>query len=192
MEGPEKTIPGAAGEDQVAAGGQQRAPVEGLEVRRPDFLAGFQVPRLNLADVIRTLDIVHLDVGDRYAKPQVTRGIRHVLADQRAAQIVVGRNVEQAGIRIVRLRRPILAAPQRRAEVDLFTYDRLVGFVVGRPAGVRIDAGEDVLADIFMGIDKADIGARATVEQPQITVTPGMDETVDLLAVAFERYQKRR
>ena len=43
-----------------------------------------------------------------------------------------------------------------------------------------------------MGIDKADIGARATVEQPQITVTPGMDETVDLLAVAFERYQKRR
>ncbi len=81
-------------------------------------------PRLGLqADVFR--------LG---AEPELARLERNLLAREAAAEILVGRHVDEAGLLAIGRRRPILAAPQRRADSTRLPMTGLcAGSTIGLP-----------------------------------------------------------
>src|SRR5690606_30235327 len=115
VERAEHPVAGAAHENEAACGREDGAPVRRLERGGPHLLTGAEVPRLQLADVVRALD----DVEGRLRACVALAGLVLDLdAGDRAAVVLVRRDVQEAGLRVVRLRRPVPAAPQRRAELD--------------------------------------------------------------------------
>src|SRR5882757_7217565 len=78
------------------------------------------------------------------SEPKLTGDQWHLLPSKAAAEILVGRNVDQAGLLTIRRRRPILAAPQRGAGFDPLADDRLVGRVDNRPARLGLNAFPDI------------------------------------------------
>ena len=180
VERPEHAVVGAAVEHEAATGGQDRAPVHGvIEQMGPGPLAGADVPRLDLAIGARVLVDREADVGDRHAGPPLAGHVFFLLAFQMAAVVVVGRDVDHAGLRVVGLVRPVLAAPQRRAEVGVLAGAGLVVLIVGRPAGLGIDALEDGLLDVWLGVDEADLAVVAALEPVQIAVARRMDQFLE-------------
>ncbi len=88
-------------------------PVRRLILVRPHSLARAQVPGLQLADVVGALGDDEID-GLR-ARVLLAGPVLDFFADEVLAEVLVGRNVEIARAGVVRGRRPVLTAPQRRA-----------------------------------------------------------------------------
>src|SRR5213594_3247231 len=191
VERTEVAVVGAAGEDEAAAGREYRSPVMRFECAHPHLLAGVHVPSLDLTDVLGAFGEIHPDVLDLGAQPELARLVRLGRAQQRAAEIFVGRDVEVAGLRVVGGRRPVLAAPQRRTEWNLLAGDRLLRLVVLRAAGLRIDLGEHRLLDVGLGVNEAD-SVGSTLQHPEIAVARGMHQALDRTAVALDVHQQRR
>src|SRR5258707_923862 len=86
------------------------------------------------------------DAALRHVVPEPTLALtqRHLLAGKAAAEILVGGNVDQAGLLTIRRRRPVLAAPQGRTEFHPLAHDRLVSRVDDGFASLRLDALPDV------------------------------------------------
>src|SRR4029079_4409109 len=93
---------------------------------------------------------------------------RH-LTGEFGAQVLVGGDIEQARLRAVGDRRPILAAPQAWAEVGALVGAGLVRLVDVRPPGLGIEALEDVLPYEGLAGDKVDLAVGA-LELPEVAV----------------------
>src|SRR5439155_26114368 len=138
VEGPEVSIIRPAREDQPAARGQDARPVHrGGVLVAPRLLGRADIPGLDLAEVLRGLVDGEADVRDVDAGPPLPGYVLLHLAFHEPAMVVVGRDVEASGLRVVRRARPVLPAPERGAEVGALAGARLaLGIVLGT-AGLR-------------------------------------------------------
>ena len=108
-----------------------------------------------------------------------------------AAEILVGRDVDHPRLRAERDRRPVLAAPERRAEFRRLAGAGLVGRIDVGPSGLRIEALEHVLLHVRLAFDELDRAVRA-LEKPQIAVARDVDQPLDRSAVALVVDENRR
>src|SRR5207247_11156516 len=112
VEGTKVPVVGSAGEDEPAPRGQDWTPVVWLERTHPHFLTGVHVPGLDLADVLRAVRDDHPDVLDLGAQPELALLVGFRRAQERAAEVLVGRDVQTSGLRIAVGRRPDLPRPR--------------------------------------------------------------------------------
>src|ERR1700687_4777057 len=90
---------------------------------RPHALPRVHVPPLHLADMVGAGSDVE---GGRRAGEATARNVRGLLSDGGPAEVLVGRDVNHAGLRAEGNRRPVLAAPERRAVVRQLAGSGLV------------------------------------------------------------------
>src|ERR1700730_3406144 len=154
----------------------------------PYLLAGVEIPGLQFADMVGARCDVH-----RRGRPDIalSRRVCGRFTGDRAAQVFVGRDVEQPRLWAVGHRRPILAAPQRWAEIGFSPGAGLAGRVDIRPARLRIELDENVLLYKGLAVDKVYF-VRGALQHPQIPVARGADETFDGLTVALVIDEDRR
>ena len=155
---------------------------------RPHARAGVDVPRLHFTDVIGARGD---DKRARGAGVAAAGRVGGRTADQRAAQVLVGRNVEHARLGAERRRWPVLAAPVRRAEICALTGARLAGGVDVGTARDRVETAEGGLAHERLAFDEPD-GAVAALEEPEIPVARHVDESLHGAAVALVVDEDRR
>src|SRR5262249_23696986 len=124
----------ASSEHEAASGGEHRSPIRrsGIVVG-PDSLARIHIPRLHLAEMVRA----RCCEGPAAANADKSRAGRvlNFSAHVRAADVVVGRNINHPRLRAERNRRPVLAPVRVRTEVGLLSSSRLPIRVDVRPAG---------------------------------------------------------
>src|SRR2546426_7853208 len=185
VERAEVAIVGATEEDQPAAGGEDRSPVLIRELVGPHPLAGGHVPRLQLADMRGALPPAHRRFRPIDAEEELAGLVGSRLADERAAQVLVGGDVEVVRLRVVARRRPVFAAPEPGTERDGGAAARLALRVVARAAAHRIDLGEHLLGDERLRVHEPDAVGTA-LEPPQIAVAARVHEALD------ERSEERR
>src|SRR5207247_3091317 len=190
VEGTKVPVVGSAGEDEPAPRGQDWTPVVWLERTHPHFLTGVHVPGLDLADVLRAVRDDHPDVLDLGAQPELALLVGVRRAQERAAEVLVGRDVQISGLRIVGGRRPVLAAPQRRTEGDLLTRDRLLRLVVLGAARSRVELREHRLLDVGLGVDEAD-AVGLPLQHPQVSVAARVYQALDRPSAALDVHQDR-
>src|SRR5207247_1877491 len=176
---------------EAAAGGEDRAPVLIRELVGPHLLAGLHVPRLQLADVRRSLPPAHGRLRPIDAEEQLAGLVGPGLADERAAEVLVGRDIEVVRLRVVARRRPVLAAPESGTERNGGAGARLALGVVARAPGHRVDLREHLLGHERPGVDEPD-AVRAALEPPEITVATRVHETFDHATVLRKVDQQRR
>src|SRR5439155_20932673 len=109
--------------------------------------------------------------------------VRDRPSDDASAEILVGRNVNHAGLRAERDRRPVLSAPMGRTEVGLLAGTRLTSGINVRPSGLRVEAPEDVLFHERLALDEVDLAA-SPLEEPEVAVARDVDQAFDRPAVA--------
>src|SRR5262249_39141608 len=193
IERPEVTVVGAPEEDEAAAGGEDGSPVLVWELVGPHPLAGRHVPGLQLTDVIGALPPAHRGLRALDAEIGLAGlvGIRLRLPHQRAAEVLVGRNIEVFRLRVVAGWRPVLAAPEPGAEGHRRARARLLLLVVARATADRIDLREDFLSDEWPSVHELDrVGA--ALQPPEITVAARMHQTLHGASVLREVDQERR
>src|SRR5688572_25944303 len=100
---------------------------------RPRSLTGIDVPGLHFADVVGAR--VERRPAALRARKALTWRVLHRYAGERAAQIVVGRNIDHPRLRAEGGGRPVLAAVGRRAELGALARARLARGIDIRPAG---------------------------------------------------------
>src|SRR6516225_11455159 len=157
----------------------------------PDLLAGIEIPRLQLADMVGARRDREDRICRRDSGKALPRGIGDRIAHECPAQVVIGRDVEQPGLWAVGWRRPVFAAPQRRAELGLFTGPRLTRRVDIWSAGLGIEALEHVLLYDWLTVDEVDLVGSA-FEHPQIAVAGHVDQTLHGPAVVLVIDKDRR
>src|SRR5262249_39627388 len=87
-------------EHEAAAGGEDRTPVHRIGIQMaPDALVAVDVPRLDLAEVLRGLVDGEADVRDVDASPPLAGHVLLDLALHEATVVVVRRNVEHLVLR---------------------------------------------------------------------------------------------
>src|SRR5260221_13311949 len=118
-------------------------------------------------------------------EPKFALNQRNLLAGKAAAEILVGGNVDQAGLLTIRRRRPVLAAPQGRTEFHPLAHDRLVSRVDDGFASLRLDALPAVGMNIGPTGDIVDV-VRLALEDPEDRVASRMDEALEGAAVPLE------
>src|SRR5262249_12000413 len=153
---------------------EQRSPVLALERLGPALRRrAVDAPGLDLADVVGRAglqDQVHAFPRlEAETHVELARLILRRLPLEPGADVLVRRDVEEPRLRTVRRRRPVLASPGRRTEVDPLAGHGFVREVVLGPAGLRIQPGEHVLVYVGLRVDEADrvLGA---LEEPQVAV----------------------
>src|SRR4029450_7717283 len=137
---------------------QHRSPVRARRVLvRPDAHAGIDVPRLYFAADVRRArrhegaGAYAARAGKRFAAAVLDRH-----ADQRAAQIVVRRDVDHPRLRVERDWWPVLPTVRAWTEFCFFVGAWLVnGVDLGFPRH-WIEALEDVLRDVRFAFDELD------------------------------------
>src|SRR5262249_9606238 len=146
-----------------------RAPVRALRVVvRPDEFAGVHVPRLHFTKMIGAGNsqwTAAADTDKRFA-----RRVLDLRSHVRSADVVVGGNVDHAGLWTECNRRPVLAAVRSRTEVGTLARS---GFAFGihiRTAGLRIQASKDILKNERLAFNELD-RTGASFQEPEISVT---------------------
>src|SRR5207249_4740563 len=91
-----------------------------------------------LADVRGALPPAHRRLRPIDAEEELAGLVGSRLADERAAQVLVGGDVEVVRLRVVARRRPVFAAPEPGTERDGGAAARLALRVVARAAAHRI------------------------------------------------------
>ena len=133
-----------------------------------------------------------MEVGNRDARPPLAGNALLDLAFHIVAVIFVRRDVDDAGLRVIGLERPVLAAPQARAELRGLAGARLVRHIDVRAAGLRIDALEDVLRDIGFGVQVGDAAVAVTPQPVEVAVALRRQQALGGRAVLLEIHQHRR
>ena len=189
IKGAEIAVVGAAHKHESSASSENGAPVVALKRRSPDFLASIQVPGLEFADVVFGIRMWQQFkiVWKANAHVELAGPIRCLSAGQRAAQILIRRNIEQPSLGIVRGWRPVFAAPRRRTVLGPFAYARnFLGIILGA-ASLWIDTFEDVLTNEGLGFNEINL-VRTAFQGPEITVARGctrplMDRSPFLMSI---------
>src|SRR5258705_11067900 len=145
---------------------------------RPGILARSRIPRLQLAKVGSTRTRRQADILGLGPEPKLAGNQRHFLAGEAAAEILVGRDVDQSGFLTIRRRRPILATPQGWAELNPLANNRLVSRVDNRLTTLGLNAFPDI------GMNKRPAGhifdaVRPALQDPENRVPSRMDKTLD-------------
>src|SRR4029077_2166807 len=184
--GAEHTVVGAPAQEEITSGRRHRTEQLRLrEVMRPDLLSRRRIPRLQFTIMIGAGNDLQADILGLGYEPELALGQRDLLAGKTAAEILVGRNIDQAGLRTIRRRRPVLAAPQRRTEIDPLAEARLVLRVDNGLAALRLDA----FPDVGMNISPAGYIVdpfRLALQDPEDRVAPRMDQALERAAVPLE------
>ncbi len=107
------------------------------------------------------------------------------------AKILVGWDINHARLRTERDRRPVLAAPQRWAEGDLFPRTGLMVGINFRAAAFRINSLEHVLTHVWLAIDEVQTGG-AALQEPQVAVAGDVHQTFDAAVPTLEVEQDGR
>ena len=145
MIGAEHPVIGTSDQDEIAAGrGHRTKQLRFGKLCRPDLLSCGRIPRLQFTEMIGAGTNLQTDIFGFRPQPKLTFNQRHLLAGKASAEILVGRDVDKAGLRTIRRRRPILAAPQRRTELNPLAGNRLVSRVDNRLASLGLNAFPDV------------------------------------------------
>src|SRR5439155_5161745 len=168
-----------------ASRGQHGAPVLPGELVGPDAPSSVHVPGLQLTDVRGALPHAHADLGSVDAEVELANLVRLTDPLERAAEVLVGGDIQVTRVRVVGGGRPVLASPEARAERDRASHLWLPFGIVAGPPGLRIDALENFLRDERLGVDEAD-PVRAALEQPQVAVPPRMNEALDRPPIAAD------
>src|SRR5437879_8465370 len=189
VERAEHAVVGAAREQQSAARGEDRTPIERRQVGRPYLFAGIEIPGLQLADVVGAGNHLHHVLSD--AHETLALHVFRGFAGELGAEIVVGGDVEHPRLRAVRGRRPILAAPQARTELGGLAGARLARLVDVGPSGPGIATLEHVLAYVGLAGNEVDLAAGA-LELPEIAVASDGDEALHGSPVAPRADDQRR
>src|SRR6185437_15023303 len=100
------------------------------------------------------------------------------------------RDIDEAGLRAIGRRRPVLAAPQRRAEIDALADRRLVLGIDGELAGLWVERLPHIAVDEGPAGDEADL-VGAALEHPEDRVAAGMYERLDGLVALLQVDQHR-
>src|SRR5262245_65717904 len=97
--------------------------------------------------MISTVGYAHLGALGIHAHKALAGFVywRLVFPLQRATQVLMGWDVEEACQWVVGCRWPVFAAPQGRAEGHGLPFDRLALHIVGGTSGLRINTRERVL-----------------------------------------------
>src|SRR6266545_5621955 len=108
--------------------------------------------------MISTVGHAHFDGLAVDAQKELAGFIRWslVLPLQRAAQVLVCRDIQESCLRVVRCRWPVFATPEGRAEGHGLAAGRLALWIVGGASGLRINARERILFHEGLGIDELD------------------------------------
>src|SRR5574343_821018 len=171
-------------EHQATTGGQDAAPQRSVVLVFPDDLAGGRINSAHHADVVVMQSL------DGKAGAQVSSTLlvgNRFVPDVHAP--LVGRDVEQVGLRAVGHLHLVLAAEEGRSGEDrrtllaigrLARITRVVIHVVHRAAGVQVDAlGPGNLLDEREGVQQLAVG---TIIDEEETVTVGLAASLDDLA----------
>src|SRR5215469_8056693 len=153
------------------------------------FFSAVEVPRLQLADVVGAGDHLHHVFRDSHEA--LALHVFRRFAGEFGAQVVVGGNVEQARLRAVGDRRPILAAPQARAELGGLVGAGLACLIDIRPPGLGIETLEYVLAHVGLAGDEVDLVVGA-LELPEVTVACDVDEALHGSSISLVVEDDRR
>src|SRR2546428_3040500 len=165
VERAEHAVVGAAREQQSAARGEDRTPIERRHVGRPYLFAGIEIPGLQLPDVVGAGN--HLQHVFRDAHEALALHVFRGFAGELGAEVVVGGDVEHPRLRAVCGRRPVLAAPQARTELGGLAGARLAGLLDVRPSGPGVEAPEPGPAHLGPARTEGDLAAGA-VALPRI------------------------
>src|SRR5439155_9763755 len=144
-----------------------------------------RITRLQLTRVMGARSYLQADILRLGAKPQLARIQRHLLAAKASAEIVVSRDVDQSGFLAVGRRRPVLAAPQRRTELNPFANNRFVRGVDDRLTDLGLDAFPDIGVNIGPAGYVADL-VRLALQDPEDRVASWMDQALDRPAVPLQ------
>src|SRR4029078_6664775 len=96
--------------------------------------------------------------------------------------ILIGREIDDASGRAEGNRRPVLAAPVRRAEFGKPASARLTRWIDIGPAGFRIDAAEYVLLHKRLAVHEIDSPV-GSFQEPQVAVARDVDQSLDRAVV---------
>src|SRR5438876_8394918 len=128
----------------------------------PDTPAGVDIPRLHFANMVGAR-------GDRKVRRRACETTaRHVFdfpSDGCHTQILIGRDVNHPGLRAESDWRPILAAPERWAEVCHLAGTGLSVRINLRASGLRVETLEHVLFHVRLALDEIDLAVRALKKQ---------------------------
>src|SRR5262245_4136137 len=186
VEGAEVPVVRPAAEDEPAARREDRPPVHGVgEQMAPHPLVTVDVPGLDLAEVTRVLVDREADIRDIDPCPPLPGDVRLDLARHVAAVVVIGRDEQHAELRVVGRERPVLATPERGAEVGALARARHALRVVLGAAGLGIDALEDVLLHVGRRRYERDLVV-APFQPIEVAVARRMDEPFDGFPVLRE------
>ena len=127
----------------------------------------------------------HLHDVARDAHEALADDVLRGFATQLGAQVFVRRDVHQPGLRAEGDRRPVLAAPQARAELGGLAGARACCDLVDvGPAGLRIEALEHVLAHVGPASHEVDFPGGA-LEVPDVAAARDVDQALHRAAVAL-------
>src|SRR3984893_4430245 len=186
MKGTEHPVIRTSDQDEIAGGSRHRTKqLRFWEIIRPDLLPGGRIPRLQLAVMIGAGTNLQTDIFGLRPEPKLTRIQGHLLAGKAAAEILVGRNVDEAGLLAIRRRWPILAAPQRRTEFNPLANTRLVVRVDDGPAGLRLNSFPDIGRNERPAGDIVDAVGLA-LEYPEDGVAAGMNQALERAAIPLQ------
>src|SRR6185437_10062681 len=194
IERPELPVRRATREYQIPARDEQRRPEDGLEVVLPDALARIQVPGLKLAQMIgrtraganRPEDAFHF-VSDVEAAGV---WLRHDTLWEKAADVVIRRDVQELRLWAPCLRDPVLAAADARAERTALFGTRTLRFVDDGPPRLRVNRCEHVVIRKRKGVEKPQQSLIA-IQNPEVAIASGMCSGLDQPSVDLRVDQQR-
>src|SRR6266851_7468029 len=195
IERPELPVGRSTREHHIPASHQQRRKEDGFEVVLPDALARIQVPGLKLAKMIgrtcaganRPEDAFHF-VSD--IEPAGVR-LRHDTLREKAADVVIRRDVQELRLWAPCLRWPVLAAADARAELTALFGTRTLRFIDDRPPRLRVNRREHIVIRERKGVEKPQLSLIA-IQDPEVSVAAGVRSRLDQLSVDLRVDQQWR
>src|SRR5579863_6295466 len=117
--------------------------------------------------------------------------LRHLPLGEKGTDIVVRRDIEKFRPRAPCLRWPVFAAADARAEFAALFRAGTLGLIDDRSSRLGVNRSEHVVIRERKGVQKLKLALTA-IENPQISVAPGMCRCLDYFAVDLRVDQQRR
>src|SRR5579863_2955691 len=116
--------------------------------------------------------------------------LRHLTLGEKGTDIVVRWDIEKFRLRAPCLRWPVLTTADARAEFAALFGARTLGLIDDRSSRLGVDRFEHVVIRERKGVEKLKLALTA-IENPEISVTPGMCRRLDYFAVDLSVDQQR-
>src|SRR5579863_4469170 len=116
--------------------------------------------------------------------------LRHLTLGEKGTDIVVRWDIEKFRLRAPGFGWPVLATTDARTEFATLTRAGTLGFIDDRSARLGVNRFEHVVVRERKGVEKLKLALTA-IENPEISVTPGMCRRLDYFAVDLSVDQQR-